>query len=82
MKVKFEPISSLDINNILRIENPKNIKDCLRQIRENECFKFVDRPIWYKKLTTVEQLSVDTWYDSWLRVTDTFVIPERPNFIK
>lgn len=51
----------------------------LRRIRESECFEIINRgKLWYNKLTTEQILELDEWYNKWLDVTETMIVPERP----
>lgn len=57
-------------------------KDMLRRLREVECFSVVDRSIfWYNSLTQEQQVELKTWYDEWLVVTETLVIPTKPAWL-
>ena len=84
-KIIIEKVTSADIEAIKFMRNAGNVdtaKNILRQIREQECFSKTDRPIWYKKLSSYEQIEVDNWHGKWLEVTDTFEIPEKPYGVK
>ena len=54
----------------------------LRIRREEECFSIVNRGLpWYNTLS-IEQISdLQTWYEAWLDVTETNIIPEEPNWL-
>lgn len=61
------------------LEYKKNI---LRAQREKECFSYINRGImWYERLTAQQKKELESWYDSWLNVTDTLEIPEKPSWI-
>lgn len=54
----------------------------LRIIREHECFSIINRgTIWYNNLTQDQIFQIKNWYQSWLDVTETKVIPEKPQFL-
>lgn len=54
----------------------------LRQRREVECFSIVDRSkLWYDSLTPYQISELKKWYDAWLQVTETFKVPERPEWL-
>lgn len=54
----------------------------LRLRREKECFSVVNRGwIWYSTLTLSQWRELRTWYLAWLNVTETGVIPERPEWV-
>lgn len=76
---------TVNINNFERIIKSLPIEEAkkgLRQIRKEECFSMVDRPIWYKRLNEEQKYLVDKWYEQWLDVTSTFVEPIRPYGVK
>ena len=55
----------------------------LRQQREVECFLIINRgQLWYSTLTEEQLLELNTWYNAWLDVTETKIIPEKPSWIK
>lgn len=63
------------------IEYQKNMDD-LRSKRENECFPYINRgALWYSKLTAEQQEELSVWYQAWLDVTDTQVVPEAPAWL-
>lgn len=54
------------------------LKD-LRHRREIECFSVINRgALWYERLTDVQRTELAQWYDAWLNVTETKVVPENP----
>ena len=55
----------------------------LRLRRENECFSVVNRGmLWYNTLTEDQIDELDKWYHAWLDVTETNIIPNKPEWIK
>lgn len=72
----FDAIVKLKDNNL------EGAKNALRTMREDECFKYVDRAAWYDGLTPEEKQEAQTWRTEWKNITDTFVCPVKPNFIK
>ena len=55
----------------------------LRALRETECFLVINRStLWYNTLTEEQKVELDAWYHAWLDVTETLVIPERPEWLK
>ena len=55
----------------------------LRIQREQECFLIINRgKLWYDNLTEEQLKELNTWYNAWLDVTETRVIPEMPIWIK
>ena len=65
----------------LKNSNPEGAKTGLRNLRETECFKYVDRAAWYDGLTTEEKQKAQAWRKDWKDVTKTFTKPTRPDFI-
>ena len=58
-------------------------KDELRITRRRDCFSVINRGVlWYKKLTDEQIAELEIWYEAWLDVTDTMVIPEKPEWLK
>lgn len=54
------------------------LKD-LRHRREIECFSVINRgALWYERLTDAQRAELAQWYDAWLNVTETKVVPENP----
>ena len=73
-----------DFDNIVELKN-RNIegaKTALRTMRESECFKYVDRAAWYDGLTSYEKQEAQIWRKEWKDVTDTFIKPIKPSWIK
>ena len=55
----------------------------LRGVRELECFSYINRsPLWFMNLTTDQQKELTDWYKAWLDVTETGVIPTKPEWLK
>lgn len=53
------------------------IADELRLKREKACFPIINRgELWYSRLTADQKKELDTWYQAWLDVTDTNVLPD------
>lgn len=58
-------------------------KNKLRSRRVAECFSIVNRGrLWYNRLTEEQITELNVWYQSWLDVTDTMVVPDKPMWIK
>ena len=58
------------------------LKQELRARRESECFALINRsPLWYDSLSSIQHKELKEWYDAWLNVTETLVVPERPNWL-
>lgn len=54
-----------------------------RQQRERECFPIINRgTMWYELLTEEQRKELRIWYQQWLDVTDTLIVPERPVWLK
>ena len=56
--------------------------DELRAQREKACFIYINRGnLWYSKLTTEQNEELDMWYQAWLDVTETKIVPEKPEWL-
>lgn len=54
----------------------------LRKRREKECFPIVDRgPLWYDRLSIEQINELEDWYQAWLDVTETGVVPAVPSWV-
>lgn len=54
----------------------------LRFIREEECFAVINRgEVWYRTLAEEQKNELQIWYEAWLDITETLVIPEKPTWI-
>ena len=54
----------------------------LRAKRETECFPIVNRgQLWYDTLNEEQKAELKEWYIAWLDVTDTLVVPNKPDWI-
>ena len=63
-------------------QKKENIKNELRLLREQECFPIINRgQLWYSMLTTEKTEELKNWYNAWLDVTETLVVPEKPNWM-
>lgn len=59
----------------------QNIKRLRRQ-RDVECFPIINRgALWYELRTEEEKNELREWYQKWLDVTETLVVPEKPNWL-
>lgn len=60
----------------------EEIKNNLRAKRGTECFPIINRgQLWYDTLTEAQKAELKEWYIAWLDVTDTLVVPNKPNWI-
>lgn len=54
----------------------------LRNQREVECFPIINRgKLWYDTLTTEQVTELNEWYNAWLDVTETRIIPTKPSWL-
>lgn len=54
----------------------------LRLKRETECFPIINRgQLWYDTLTAQQTEELNTWYQSWLNVTKTREVPNKPEWL-
>ncbi|MBQ3517966.1 MAG: DUF2977 domain-containing protein [Clostridia bacterium] len=60
----------------------QHILDDLRFEREQQCFPIVNRgQLWYEMLSETQVAELQLWYQAWLDVTETLLIPERPGWL-
>jgi len=61
---------------------PQKNLSALRTLREIECFPVINRGQgWYRTLTQSQLEELDDWYQAWLDVTETKIIPEKPEWL-
>ena len=71
-----------DANKHSVVEHERYLTE-LREMREKECFPIINRGmLWYNTLTEDQVTELGQWYQAWLDVTDTLVIPVMPEWIK
>ena len=55
----------------------------LRNDREAICFTIVNRGVlWYNTLTEEQKIELNNWYLAWLDVTETRIVPQKPEWLK
>ena len=58
-------------------------KDEFRLRREKECFSVINRgQLWYEGISLTQLLELQKWYQAWLNVTETMVVPEKPTWLE
>lgn len=63
--------------------NAQRLKEGLRNRRAQECYSVVNRgQVWYDKLTVEQKNELSYWYEAWLNVTETLVVPKMPSWLK
>lgn len=56
--------------------------NALRYERLNTCFSIINRgKLWYDSLTPQQLEELKEWYEKWLNVTETLVIPTKPAWL-
>jgi hypothetical protein len=71
-----------DAEEEVRIKDLEELEK-LREMRERICFPIINRgALWYEKLTSEQKKELDIWYEAWLNVTETKVIPEMPSWLE
>jgi hypothetical protein len=51
----------------------------MRKLRVSECFPIINRgALWYNSLTETQKEELEIWYNAWLNVTISNVIPQKP----
>lgn len=54
----------------------------LRARRVSECFSVINRgKAWYDLLTLEQEAELKEWYEKWLNVTETFIVPKEPSWL-
>lgn len=54
----------------------------LRCQREKQCFPYINRgELWYNQLTDEQKTELAIWYKAWLDVTETKVMPTKPEWL-
>lgn len=54
----------------------------IRERREKECFKFINRgSLWYDTLTAEQKAELAVWYRAWLDAPQTLVVPAKPSWL-
>ena len=54
-----------------------------RRRRETECFSVINRgQLWYEGISLTRLVELRQWYTAWLNVTETMVIPEKPEWLE
>lgn len=63
--------------------NNERIIDGLRLKRSKICFPYINRGyLWYENLTKDQKKELNVWYQAWLDVTTTKVVPQTPEWLK
>lgn len=66
----------------MNTENLKLLKTKLRKQRNEKCFTVINRgKLWYDRLTLQQYQELKTWYQAWLDVTETLVVPNEPYWL-
>lgn len=79
---KYENGSLILDQNKLEAINEERMVEKLRYQREKACFPYINRgEMWYGRLSADQKNELSTWYQAWLDVTETKVIPEKPDWL-
>ncbi len=71
-----------DASRLQDLDDERELEE-LRGRRTVECFEYVNRgELWYNMLTEEQLAELDEWYKAWLNVTETRVVPDRPEWLK
>lgn len=55
----------------------------LRNRRQIECFNIINRgTLWYQRLTDDQVAQLKIWYEAWLDVTITKIVPTKPYWLE
>ena len=87
--VIFDKIATIPFNSNWRYINGEFVlqdlvdTETLKNRRQKECFNIVDNrsPMWYNHLTAEQKAELDDWYQAWLDVTETHIIPTKPSWL-
>ena len=72
-----------DFENIIKCLPKETAKEVLRSLREEECYSIINRgTLWYETLTNTQKNDLFRWYNEWKDVTDTFVCPVKPYWLR
>ena len=79
----------LSSDNVLLKNNDKQTEleetealNMLRSQRAKICFPYINRGVlWYDKMSVEQKEELNAWYQAWLDVTETRVIPETPEWL-
>lgn len=64
------------------LKTDKELKNDLRKRREQVCFPIINRgQLWYNTLTAAQITELSAWYQAWLDVTETRVVPTAPSWL-
>lgn len=85
-ELKIENNQLVIVNKNLTAEQMQTVlqieMNTLRAQRESECFSVINRgQLWYNKLTQEQIVQLNTWYQAWLDVTATKIIPTKPSWL-
>lgn len=62
--------------------NEQYLLDDLRLKRQKICFPYINRgELWYNRLSDTQKTELSSWYQAWLDVTQTKVIPTTPQWL-
>lgn len=68
---------------VVVIKTDDMVKRELRLKREKECFSIINRgQLWHSRLSLEQLNELNTWYQEWLDVTTTKIIPTKPLWLK
>ncbi len=74
-QLTLDPIKLDELNN-------ERLMDDLRHKRERKCFTYVNRgELWYSRLSDIQKEELSAWYQAWLDVTTTKIIPNKPDWL-
>jgi len=76
-KVKYQNGNIIDV-----VLDETLTVDVARSKRARECYPIINRgQLWYDTLTETQLAELNTWYQAWLNVTETLVIPKKPSWL-
>ena len=62
--------------------NDEFILNYYRHMREKMCYPIINRgKLWYDHLTLAQHTELNDWYEAWLDITETQIIPDTPAWV-
>jgi len=71
------PLTEEEVKILDELKQLEDSKTRLRFRREHECFAKINRGVlWYETLSVAQKAELQLWYEKWLNVTDTLIVPK------
>lgn len=67
---------------MITVSSKELLVESLRKKREEYCFSVINRgKLWYERLNNEQIGELREWYQKWLDVTKTLIIPKAPSWL-